>query len=110
MHKFLFVLFITLTSSMKFVWADIRTPITFDEKNMPLISMNINGHEIDRISIDTGASNSFYFPKTIFDLIIPDFNKREAVVQNSIDVLAIKVQRLCRKGLILKLMVKYLKT
>ncbi len=55
---------------MKFVWADIRTPITFDEKNMPLISMNINGHEIDRISIDTGASNSFYFPKTIFDLII----------------------------------------
>ncbi|MGJ7972507.1 hypothetical protein ACK2MR_13390 [Providencia hangzhouensis] len=103
MHKFLFVLFITLTSSMKFVWADIRTPITFDEKNMPLISMNINGHEIDRISIDTGASNSFYFPKTIFDLIIPDFNKREAVVQNSIDVFGHKSSTVMSKGIDIKI-------
>lgn len=98
MHKYLFILFFILASSMKLVWADIRVPITFDEKNMPLISMNINGHEIDRIFIDTGASNAFYFPKTIFDLIIPNFNKREAVVQNSIDVFGHKISTVMSRG------------
>ncbi|EMT6577264.1 hypothetical protein WMR74_003313 [Providencia rettgeri] len=103
MHKFLFILFFILASSMKPVWADIRVPITFGEKNMPLISMNINGHEIDRISIDTGASNAFYFQKTIFDLIIPDFNKREAVVQNSIDVFGHKISTVMSKGIDVKI-------
>lgn len=86
MYRLIFWICFIFFLLIRTVKADVCVPIIFNEKNMPLVSFNINGKEINKISIDTGASSAFYFPKNIFNLIIPELNQHKKIIQNSIDV------------------------
>ncbi|MDE1478204.1 aspartyl protease family protein [Xenorhabdus bovienii] len=72
------------------VKADITAPIVYLEHVTPSVSLNINGKEVNRLSIDTGASGAFYLPRTVFDSIFTELNHRTTTVQNSIDVFGVE--------------------
>lgn len=72
------------------VKADITAPIVYLEHVTPSVSLNINGKEVNKLSIDTGASGAFYLPQTVFDSIFPELNHRTTAVQNSIDVFGVE--------------------
>ncbi|CEE93119.1 hypothetical protein; putative exported protein [Xenorhabdus nematophila str. Anatoliense] len=67
------------------VKADITVPIVYLENVTPSVSLNINGKEVKRLAIDTGASRAFYLPKPIFDSIFPSLDHR-AKIEGSVDV------------------------
>ncbi|OTA19226.1 hypothetical protein Xbed_02623 [Xenorhabdus beddingii] len=73
----------------KAVQAEISVPIVYLERATPSVSLNINGKEIDKIAIDTGASGAFYLPQSTFDSIFPAQN-HPTETKNSIDVFGVE--------------------
>ncbi|CCW32159.1 hypothetical protein ABLA30_02110 [Xenorhabdus nematophila] len=67
------------------VKADITVPIVYLEHVTPSVSLNINGKEVKKLSIDTGASNAFYLPQPIFDSIFPNLDYH-AKTEGSVNV------------------------
>lgn len=51
------------------VKADITAPIIYLDNAIPTVSLNINGKEINKIAIDTGASSALYISPSLFDSI-----------------------------------------
>ncbi|PHM65498.1 hypothetical protein Xsto_02076 [Xenorhabdus stockiae] len=72
-------LFFTIISA-KTVKADITAPIVYLDRQTPSVSLNINGKEIDKIEIDTGASSALYLPQSVFDSI---FTSRDHNIETS---------------------------
>ncbi|WP_340608435.1 hypothetical protein [Xenorhabdus bharatensis] len=62
-------LFFTIISA-KTAKADITAPIVYLDRQTPTISLNINGKEIDKIEIDTGASTALHLPQSVVDAIL----------------------------------------
>lgn len=70
--------------------ANITVPIIFLEHMIPSVSLEVNGKNIDKISIDTGASSAFYFQEKRFDDLVSNDNKKHVTIKNSIDVFGVK--------------------
>ncbi|MDC9604365.1 aspartyl protease family protein [Xenorhabdus griffiniae] len=87
LHTYLLLCLIIIP--VEAVKADITAPIAYLEHITPSVSLNINGKEIKRLSIDTGASGAFYLPRSIFDSIFPKRNYHTITVQNSVDVFGV---------------------
>ncbi|MCT8345454.1 aspartyl protease family protein [Photorhabdus kleinii] len=71
------------------VKADITLPIVYLDHAIPAVSLNINGKDVNRLAIDTGAPKAFYLPQSVFDSIFPERNHRTATVRSS-DVFGIE--------------------
>ncbi|MDX7998976.1 hypothetical protein FE394_07140 [Xenorhabdus sp. Reich] len=70
------------------VKADITVPIVYLKYVTPSVSLNINGKEVKRLGIDTGASNAFYLPQPVFDSIFPQRDRR--ATESSVDVFGVE--------------------
>ncbi|WP_426576214.1 hypothetical protein ACP179_17045 [Xenorhabdus stockiae] len=68
---------------VKAVKANITVPIIYLDHAIPTISLNINGKEVNKIAIDTGASSAFYLPQSIFDSIFFAQNHRKEIARSS---------------------------
>ncbi|MDX7999502.1 hypothetical protein FE394_09875 [Xenorhabdus sp. Reich] len=64
------------------VQAEITAPIVYLDRATPSVSLNINGKEIDKIEIDTGASAAFYLPQSVFDSIFQEQKIRTTTTQS----------------------------
>ncbi|PHM56188.1 aspartyl protease family protein [Xenorhabdus hominickii] len=71
------------------VKADITAPIVYLEHVTPSVSLNINGKEVNRLSIDTGASGAFYLPQSVFDSIFTASNHHTETA-NSVDAFGVQ--------------------
>lgn len=69
--------------SVETVKADITAPIIYLDNTTPTVSLNINGKEINKIAIDTGASSALYIPQSIFDSLFFARNHHKEIVSSS---------------------------
>ncbi|NRN30774.1 hypothetical protein [Photorhabdus heterorhabditis] len=82
----------------KAVKADITAPIVYLDHAIPSVSLNINGKEVNRLAIDTGASASFYVPQSVFDSIFPAYNHRTTTSKSSVDLFGVERSAVVTRG------------
>lgn len=81
-NRILSVLITSFLASVP-VKADITVPIIYMDNTTPTVSLNINGKEINKIAIDTGAPSALYISQSTFDSLFFARNHHQKVVNSS---------------------------
>lgn len=66
--------------------ADITVPIIYVENAIPAVSLTVNGTQIPKLSIDTGASGGLYLLPPVFEQVLSVQENKTKEIQAGIDI------------------------